>query len=229
MPYSTESEELGRGSRGRVLVGDLSHAAGVPVAFKVLRAACGAEAPREAPLACSVHPSVVHVICSLKDTPGRLVEVREFISGGELFDDVAENGPMAVEDAASFLHQAASGVEHMHADGLASGQLRLEHLLRDASGVLVKLLPFYNSITERDDGGPSGALLRPLQALDPPEWGFLPVAADGTRHAPRASLPAADVWGLGIALSAMLTGAPPFASTDPTKCAALHSTSPPSA
>ena len=210
---------LATGSTGPVVSAQLTHPPYSDVAVKIISK--GHSDLDLCPHATSTHPNVVHVICRLQDVQGRLCEVRELMSGGELFDEVAEMGAMAVRDAASFIFQAACGAAHMHAQGFASGQLRLEHFLRDASGSNVKLLPFRNLIGGTRGDTPS-VRLRELRPLDPPEWRELALERShgGTygRFAPRESLPAADVWGLGIALATMMDGEPPFASTDPAEC-----------
>jgi serine/threonine protein kinase len=214
-----EEELLGRGATGRVVLDELAHPPHTKVAVKLIEAGSYSEVDA-GPFATWAHPNVVHVICRLKDERGRLIEVRELMRGGEVFDEVAESGAMAVLDAASFLFQAACGVAHMHAEGMANGQLRLEHMLRDNSG-RIKLLPSRHSVCARP-GAPPSVALRPLQPLDPPEWRALPLERDGgrgyNRFAPRASLPAADVWSLGVALATALDGQPPYESSDPAKC-----------
>lgn len=220
----TEEEEelLGRGASGRVVLDELAHPPHTHVAVK--HAEAGFYSDFDAcPFATWAHPNVVHIICRLKDERGCLMEVRELMRGSEAFDEVAESGAMATCDAASFIFQAACGVAHMHAEGMANGQLRPEHMLRDSSG-RIKLLPFRHSIGVRR-GAPPSISLREMQRLDPPEWRALPLERDGgrsyNRFAPRALLPAADVWGLGVALATALDGQPPFASSDPAECPAF--------
>mmetsp|Transcript_4024 Transcript_4024/g.13242 ORF Transcript_4024/g.13242 Transcript_4024/m.13242 type:complete len:431 (-) Transcript_4024:1190-2482(-) len=239
-PVSTSL--LGSGSRGPVLLGTLG---GTLVAVKLIFADPEASALDGVsasttmypipPLRVVEEPAAAHAtrVLARGSSAECEVEVRALAEGGELLDLVAEDGALPPEDAARYTMQAAIAVAHSHAAGLASGQLRLEHVLRDARGDVL-LIGLRHRLDPSAEPGeeqtatvarasprppaPPPAPLRPARALDPPEWH----AAGGGRSAvSREELPAADVWGLGLLLATLLRGQPPSASDD--SCLALTS------
>mmetsp|Transcript_15015 Transcript_15015/g.50581 ORF Transcript_15015/g.50581 Transcript_15015/m.50581 type:complete len:302 (-) Transcript_15015:1237-2142(-) len=140
-PVSTSL--LGSGSRGPVLLGTLG---GTLVAVKLIFADPEASALDGVSASTTVYPipplrvveepAAAHAtrVLARGSSAECEVEVRALAEGGELLDLVAEDGALPPEDAARYTMQAAIAVAHSHAAGLASGQLRLEHVLRDARG-----------------------------------------------------------------------------------------------
>ena len=101
--------------------------------------------------------------------------------------------------------QIATTVAQCHAYGLTHGQLRPEHVLLSADGQTVKLLGFDPQSWRQVRFGPNldGQLaLRPPNPHDAPEL-------SGRTHASASELAAADMWSLGVLLTAVLVEYPP--------------------
>jgi serine/threonine protein kinase len=161
------------------------------------------------------HPALVRVARREWATPNSFQEWRELCSGGEIMDVIAEHGPALVwgdsGKALQWFTTATAGVAHCHAHGIASGRLRLEHvLLQDESPKLLNFLtPAMRAIVhgppilDADDRDRVLLALRPDHScLDAPEIA-------GRSHAEFHELAAADVWALGVLLTSLLAGAPP--------------------
>ena len=71
----------------------------------------------------SSHPN----ICELKenfDENDNYYLVLDMISGGEMFDHLAQNGPYAESDAAHLVRETASALAFIHGVGLVHGDLK---------------------------------------------------------------------------------------------------------
>src|SRR5262249_19881351 len=121
--------------------------------------------------------------------------VLEFVDGGSLEDAVRQGGPLAPALAARHVRQAALGLQHAHAAGLVHGAVNPARLLLDRSGAVqvldVGLAPFFRDTA--DDLTREADYLAPEQGSNAPD-------VDGR----------ADVYGLGMTLYFLLTGARPF-------------------
>ena len=199
---------LGRSSRGHSVHMATWH--GRTVAVK-LSSSGGLLSPRDLP----PHPNIARILASHSE-PGRDVELRELCEGGELYDRIAEEGPLLAEEALDVFRQVANAMEHCHTHGLVHGQLRPEHVLLGAYDE-VKLVGFTRPPPEA-----SGRMvrLRPVRALDAPEL------QGRNDEMPSAELRAADVWSLGTLLLTMLNGEPPFFSTVGGACSRYSRTLP---
>jgi serine/threonine protein kinase len=212
---------IGRGSRGPVVLGRHDESI-VAVKLLGLQRKGGDDKPSTHELSAGEMAGHAHVVRTLWRTHGacgRVFEARELAAGGEFFDLVLEEGPLPPAKAARYFRQVAAGVAHCHAAGLANGQLRMEHVLRDLTGSL-KLIGFRHELPpppspDLPDGAPRAPRLHALRrhaSLDPPEWrGCRPAALFG-------ELAAADIFGLGILLATMLESQPPFQSSDVNGC-----------
>jgi len=160
-------------------------------------AACSelAQAAARSQPAAVQHPRLVRVL-HVEEEMERTLEVRELCDGGELFDEIAENGPMRAERALELASKLAAVLAHCHASGVACGQFRAEHILLHQDEL--KVLGF---------GGQHGPDKSPRE-LDAPEMQGLE-RASVAELAP-AELAPADVWALGVLLVCMLAGRPPF-------------------
>ncbi len=78
--------------------------------------------------------------------------VLEFIDGVNLHDFVKKNGTLSPERAASYIRQAALGLQHAHTAGLVHRDIKPGNLLLDRQGV-IKLLDMGLARFFDDDGG----------------------------------------------------------------------------
>lgn len=215
---------IGRGSRGPVVLGRQAESI---VAVKLLGLTCkgcdGEASPQVltpvSPGEMAGHAHVVRTLWRTYGACGRIFEARELAAGGEFFDLLLESGALPQALVERYFRQVVAGVAHCHAAGLANGQLRMEHVLRDLTGD-VKLIGFRHELQppplpDLPEDAPRATRLHALRrhaSLDAPEWrGCRPAALFG-------ELAAADIWGLGILLATMLESQPPFHSSDVDGC-----------
>jgi len=66
----------------------------------------------------------------------------EYMSGGELFDVIANKGKMSENDARSFFQQLVSSLEYCHNRQIAHRDLKPENILLDDTKKFLKLADF---------------------------------------------------------------------------------------
>ena len=176
------------------------------------------------------HRHLVRVIERLVDTDNaRWVEVRVLCSGGELYDRIAEDGPLTKVESLALFQQMVRAVATCHDSGIANGQVRPEHVLLDGNND-VQLLGFVhrcgavNSLTRSagasaDPTAEESVSLRVVRPLDAPEWH----AHGGASASSGAALAPADVWSVALLYLVMVCGGPPFTSADAKSCPAYAS------
>ncbi len=202
---------LGQGPGGFVRRGSYG-GTGCAVKVRVVEPAGHTDSANAA--AAPSHPHLVHVLARLS-RENTTVEVRSLCEGGELFDQLVEMGAMGEQEAVDYFAQALAAMSACHTMGIASGQIRPEHLLLSRSGHL-KLLGFDKSRCRPVAGlAPPSVRLRRVLPLDAPELHEFSESCE----CPASALPPADVWCVAMHLVSMLAGEPPFSSTKPGVCA----------
>ena len=153
------------------------------------------------------HPNLV-VLRDVLASKDKVYVVMEFVTGGELFDRVAAEGPLPESVARRMFQQLADALAHCHSAGVFHRDLKPENVLLTREGD-VKLSDFgfgHLSIStsggggsgENDDFMLSTACGTP--AFVAPEV----LARKGYEGGP------ADIWSLGVTLAVMLAGRLPF-------------------
>jgi serine/threonine protein kinase len=197
-------EVLGRGGMGIVYLA-WQRSLGIFVALKVIRAgrlASSEEVKRFREEAKKVaqlrHPHIVRVLnCS--EHEGRHYFTMELMEGGSLTRQL-EQGPVSSRRAAQWLLDVAQAIEAAHQIGMIHRDLKPGNVVLDNNAAahvtdfgLAKWLDQESSLTA------PGAIVGTLGYMAPEQ-------ADG-----QATV-AADIYGLGAMLYALLTGRPPFQS-----------------
>ncbi len=210
---------LGQGGMGAVYAG--RHVTtGHAVAIKTVRLErhsedLAARFAREAELAARLrHPHVVPVH-DLGCEGGEAFIVMDLVEGESLAARLRRAGPLAPREAVEEVLALCEGLAHAHARGVLHRDLKPDNVLLAPDGR--PLLTDFG--LAREVVAARERLTRTGQILGTP--GFMPpeqVRGDGEVG------PAADVWGLGATLYALLAGQPPFrrASTLATLSAILH-------
>ncbi|KAL7538961.1 hypothetical protein ACHAXR_008916 [Thalassiosira sp. AJA248-18] len=151
------------------------------------------------------HPN----ICRLKenfDQKGNYYLVLDLISGGEMFDQLAENGPYSEADAARLVMETASALAFLHGVGLVHADLKPENLMlstRNKTDSVIKLVDF--GCAESYKGEIDAKQVRMNTSTTP---AYSPAEAFGKWKGPLH--PSFDMWSMGCILYIMLTGVHPF-------------------
>ncbi|CAN6465563.1 unnamed protein product [Victoria cruziana] len=108
--------------------------------------------------------------------------ILEFVTGGELFDKILNNGRLKEDEARKYFQQLINAVDYCHSRGVYHRDLKPENLLLDSDGVL-----------KVSDFGLS-ALSQQVQVIN--DKGY-----DGSK---------ADLWSCGVILYVLMAGYLPF-------------------
>lgn len=151
------------------------------------------------------HPYVVDLkeVMSSKD---KIFMVMELVTGGDLFDKIAVEGPMKEPSAKVIFSQLLSALDHCHSRGIFHRDLKPENVLLSSEGD-VKLSDFGLGAVRQEDTINTSGMLNTICGT--PNYAAPEVLAkkgyDGG---------AADVWSLGVCLYVTLAGCLPFDEDD---------------
>ncbi|KAL8158623.1 LOW QUALITY PROTEIN: hypothetical protein V2J09_000160 [Rumex salicifolius] len=81
------------------------------------------------------HPNVVSLF-EVLGSKTKIYIVLEFVTGGELFDKIVQEGRMKEEEARRYFQQLINAVDYCHSRGVYHRDLKPENLLLDSSGNL---------------------------------------------------------------------------------------------
>jgi len=155
-------------------------------------------AEREARIAARLnHPHVVAVFDLVQHDDQQWL-VMEYVDGHTLAELIRDQGPMAPDDAAPLLAQAAEALSAAHGAGVVHRDVKPSNILVTAEGH-VKLSDFGIARAEADANLTQTGLVTGSPAYLAPE------VASGEQ-----ATPASDVWSLGATLFHTLSGGPPY-------------------
>ncbi|NXN65397.1 DAPK2 kinase, partial [Himantopus himantopus] len=122
------------------------------------------------------------------------------ISGGELFDFIAEKEMLSEEEAIEFLGQILRGVEYLHARRIAHFDLKPENIMlqeKDVPKPRIKIIDF--GLAQRlEDGVTFKSLCGTPQYIAPEVINYEPLSS------------ATDMWSIGVITYILLSGLSPF-------------------
>ncbi|XP_048438820.1 CBL-interacting protein kinase 32-like [Pyrus x bretschneideri] len=122
----------------------------------------------------------------------------EFVTGGELFDKIVNNGRMREDEARRYFQQLINAVDYCHSRGVYHRDLKPENLLLDACGNL-KVSDFgLSALSQQDDG-----LIH--TTCGTPNYVAPEVLKGGGYDGATA-----DLWSCGVILFVLLAGYLPF-------------------
>lgn len=151
------------------------------------------------------HPNVMGQIECIGDSNNYYC-VMEFADGGELFDNVKDNGKCSEEVARGYFSQILDGVEYLHSLGIYHRDLSLENLILTKDGTCV-IIDF--GMCVRFPLDENGNFL-PIPQLPPcAKKSYLPPEIF-MQDPPTFVGSSADVWSLGTILCMLLIGGPIF-------------------
>ncbi|MFM8734699.1 MAG: serine/threonine-protein kinase [Pirellulales bacterium] len=151
------------------------------------------------------HPNIVRTFDL--DTAGSIHYIAmEHVDGIDLHAKVKRDGPLPVREAADFIRQAATGLEHAHEEGLVHRDIKPANLMLDGRGT-VKILDL--GLALAGGGEEDGSLTREHdeKVLGTADY-LAPEQADDSHKADRRS----DIYSLGCTFYYLLVGKAPFAS-----------------
>ncbi|XP_053822990.1 death-associated protein kinase 2-like isoform X1 [Vidua chalybeata] len=145
------------------------------------------------------HPNIIQ-LHELFASPAEVVLVLELISGGELFDFIAEKEMLSEEEAIEFLGQILRGVEYLHARLIAHFDLKPENIMlqdKDVPKPSIKIIDF-GLAQQLEDGITFKSLCGTPQYIAPEVINYEPLS------------PATDMWSIGVITYILLSGLSPF-------------------
>lgn len=162
------------------------------------------------------HPNIVSVVDAdaFADTP---FLVMEYVQGLSLADEVLTNGPLSVSAALRCVHQAASGLQHAHENGVIHRDVKPSNLLLDEDSQ-VKVADLGLAVVESQAASElsqtnlTGELTLGTICFMAPEQ-----SADSSQADVRS-----DMYSLGATLHYLLTGRPPFSEDTGIKTMLAH-------
>jgi serine/threonine protein kinase len=149
------------------------------------------------------HPHLVPVY-DVGEVGGQFYFTMQFSDGGSLQRQLAE-GPLPPKVAARLVCQVAGAVQHAHERGVFHRDLKPHNILLAGGGQEPKLTDFGLARTLDSDLSVTGEVMGTPSYM-PPEQ---------VRGQHKEVSAASDVYGLGAVLYCLLTGHPPFQSSDP--------------
>jgi tetratricopeptide (TPR) repeat protein len=198
----TVIKEIARGGMG--VVYQARDGAGRDVAIKVLLGGATADEvrlkrfQREAEaLARLKHPNVVKVHTT-GDHEGIPYLAMDFVPGGTLAGRLATEGPLGTRESAEIACKLAGALAHCHEHAVIHRDVKPENVLWSAGA------PLLTDFGLAKDVDANSALTRTGLFMGSPGY-LAPEQARG-----ETAGPAADVFGLGATLYALLTGCPPY-------------------
>ncbi|XP_029592551.1 death-associated protein kinase 2 isoform X3 [Salmo trutta] len=206
--YYEIGEVLGSGHFGQVRA-VLERASGVRWAGKFLKLRRSASSrlglerksvEREVEILQSLQHDNVMALRDVFESRAEVVLIVELISGGELFDFIAEKESLSEEEAIEFLKQILKGVGFMHTKNIAHFDLKPENIMladKTMPHPHIKIIDF--GLAHRLKQGEE---YRSLSGT--PQY----IAPEVINYEPLSE--AADMWSIGVITYILLSGLSPF-------------------
>jgi len=161
------------------------------------------------------HPNVVRLYETFEDRH-QVYLIMEMCTGGEMFDEIIEQGSFTEADAATCMKQIMSALYHMHTLGMAHRDLKPENFLFKEK--LSKAVPISQNSIKVIDFGIAGRFEHKPSEQDTDVPCLRTMAGTAYYVAPEVLTgkysEKCDVWSSGVILYILLSGTPPFGGND---------------
>lgn len=167
------------------------------------------------------HPNIVAAYSVLR-SGGSLAFAMEYVRGTDLSKLLKRHGPLPVNHAAFYAHEAALGLQHAHERGMVHRDIKPSNLIvgQTDKKPFVKILDF--GLALANDDRTEVALTDAGQIVGTPLY-MAPEQARGSHFADIRS----DIYSLGCTLYCLLAGRPPFPRGNVLEIFKAHLSSPP--
>jgi serine/threonine protein kinase len=207
-------ELLGEGAMGTVFRAE-RHPDGTPIALKVLKAELAQDAVlrqrfvREARAAREITHKHLLAVVDYGEAAGYCYLATDYVLGGSLAQQIAEQGQLPVRDTIRIASGVASALDALHERGLVHRDIKPSNILLGDSGALLADFGVVG-------GGDFTALTRSGHALGTAHY-LAPELISGA-----AASAASDIYALGCVTYECLTGQPPFADRSVLRIGVAH-------
>ncbi|XP_062060780.1 death-associated protein kinase 2 isoform X1 [Lepus europaeus] len=164
------------------------------------RGVCREEIEREVSILRQVlHPNII-TLHDVYENRTDVVLILELVSGGELFDFLAQKESLSEEEATSFIKQILDGVHYLHTKKIAHFDLKPENIMLLDKNIPIphiKLIDF-GLAHEIEDGVEFKNIFGTPEFVAPEIVNYEPLGLE------------ADMWSIGVITYILLSGASPF-------------------
>uniref|UniRef100_A0A669E370 non-specific serine/threonine protein kinase n=1 Tax=Oreochromis niloticus TaxID=8128 RepID=A0A669E370_ORENI len=145
------------------------------------------------------HPNIV-ALHDVYENRTDVVLILELVSGGELFDFLAQKESLSEEEATQFIKQVLDGVQYLHSKKIAHFDLKPENIMlldRDATLPRIKIIDF-GLAHKIQDGADFKNIFGTPEFVAPEIVNYEQLGLE------------ADMWSIGVITYILLSGASPF-------------------
>lgn len=145
------------------------------------------------------HPNIVS-LHDVYENRTDIVLILELVSGGELFDFLAQKESLSEEEATQFIKQILDGVQYLHSRGIAHFDLKPENIMlldRNAALPRIKLIDF-GLAHKIEPGADFKNIFGTPEFVAPEIVNYEQLGLE------------ADMWSIGVITYILLSGASPF-------------------
>uniref|UniRef100_A0A672PS59 non-specific serine/threonine protein kinase n=1 Tax=Sinocyclocheilus grahami TaxID=75366 RepID=A0A672PS59_SINGR len=158
------------------------------------------EIEREVNILREIQHSNIVTLHDIFENKTDVILILELVSGGELFDFLAEKESLTEEEATQFLKQILDGVHYLHSKRIAHFDLKPENIMlldKNVPNPRIKLIDF-GIAHQIKDGNEFKNIFGTPEFVAPEIVNYEPLGLE------------ADMWSIGVITYILLSGASPF-------------------
>ncbi|XP_065133177.1 death-associated protein kinase 3 [Paramisgurnus dabryanus] len=158
------------------------------------------EIEREVNILREIQHSNIITLHDIFENKTDVILILELVSGGELFDFLAEKESLTEEEATQFLKQILDGVHYLHSKRIAHFDLKPENIMlldKNVPSPRIKLIDF-GIAHQIKDGNEFKNIFGTPEFVAPEIVNYEPLGLE------------ADMWSIGVITYILLSGASPF-------------------